>query len=282
MTSTTKCGGCQKTLKGDAVACSVCDLWYDLKCADVDASTFSFLNSPSGKKGSIHWNCASCESSSKKLMDMIAKTNNKVDQLTLVVAGLDTKVEGKLENLNKGLKDVVVSFHEQLDKAVAFLNEKLETVARSPSHTGSESRPNDLDGASTIAPNVVSALTNELRERDKRARNAVFTGNATETTIKLIAQKAEVEAPLEIVTVGKPGKKFFIVTFKSESQKWRTVSRARGICMASDELKGIYVNPDLTKTERDHQYQLRKEVRERRARGENVMIKKGAVVVKNE
>lgn len=94
--------------------------------------------------------------------------------------------------------------------------------------------------------------------------------------------KVGVEKPSKIIEVGKPKKKFFIATFATESQKWRLVSKARGICMSNDGLKGCYVNPDLTKTERDHQYQLRKEVRERRQNGENVAIKRGVVVIRKE
>ena len=48
--------------------------------------------------------------------------------------------------------------------------------------------------------------------------------------------------------------------------------------MSSDTLTHIYVNPDLTKSERDQQYLLRQEKRERNSRGEEVVIRKGRVV----
>ena len=95
-------------------------------------------------------------------------------------------------------------------------------------------------------------------------------------------EKAGVDKPTKIAEIGKPERRMFIVTFASEKEKWCLVAKARSMCMSNDGLKGCYVNPDLTKTERDHQYQLRKEVRERRRNGESVFIKRGTVVLRKQ
>ena len=48
--------------------------------------------------------------------------------------------------------------------------------------------------------------------------------------------------------------------------------------MSSDTLTDIYVNSDLTKTERDQQYLLRQKNREQNNPGEEVATQKGRVV----
>ena len=80
----------------------------------------------------------------------------------------------------------------------------------------------------------------------------------------------------EITTQSK--KQLFIVTMKTESVKWALIGKARRLSNINDDLKNIFVNPDLTKSERNLQFKLREEVRHRRSLGESVKISKGKVV----
>ena len=68
-------------------------------------------------------------------------------------------------------------------------------------------------------------------------------------------------------------------TMDSEKDKWLLISKARVVSQSKVDLNNIFVNPDLTITERDLHYQLRQEVRRRREQGENVKIRKGKVIV---
>ena len=76
----------------------------------------------------------------------------------------------------------------------------------------------------------------------------------------------------EITTQSK--KQLFIVTMKTESVKWALIGKARRLSNINDDLKNIFVNPDLTKSERNLQFKLR-EVRHRCSLGESVKISKG-------
>ena len=48
----------------------------------------------------------------------------------------------------------------------------------------------------------------------------------------------------------------------------------------SDEFKGIYINPDQTQLQRMEAYNLRQELKQRRAAGEDVLIRRGEIVKK--
>lgn len=290
----TKCGGCRKVLKGDSVECSICEQWFDLKCADVDTATFNFLNSASGKKGSIHWNCDSCEASSKKLMDMISKTNIKVDQLTQVVETLDTKVgekfeeldtkvEEKFEELSQGLGGVMSSFQKQLDKAVDFINEKLEAVSNQNSkpQNGTSESGNSVEAtyASKVSDTLVTHVASELKQREKRLLNVVFSGDVSRPKVDRFIEVSKLSPPTEVVEITtQQGKKLYIVTMNQESTKWSLIGKGQTISQSTEGLQDMFVNPDLTKTERNTQYLLRQEVKRRRNLGEQVKISKGKIV----
>lgn len=296
------CSGCKKPLKSDSVQCNVCNLWFDMKCSGCDNDTAAFLKSSAGKKSSVHWHCESCESSTRALHSMISTINSKV---TLVESNLEDlkdefesmggRVEkiheglGKVSNsLRVGLGDVSNSLRDDIKQAVEGLNEKIDSLAdgyksRDRQRPNSEDTPLNLDlqhNKTKNATDIVSQVASELREREKRALNVVFTGEVDKEKVKLFLQTVGTEEPskvLEIKTLQK--KTLYIVTMASEKDKWSLVSKARAISQSKDGLNNIFVNPDLTKTERDVQYQLRQEVRKRRGQGESVKISKGKVVV---
>ena len=87
---------------------------------------------------------------------------------------------------------------------------------------------------------------------------------------------AGTQKPSKLFEIKTQQKTLFIVTMDSKKDKWLLISKARVVSQSSKvDLNNIFVNPDLTKTERDLQYQLRQEVRRRREQGENVKIRKG-------
>jgi len=124
----------------------------------------------------------------------------------------------------------------------------------------------------------LSTIMKELKERESRAKNIIFSGCNSDTKVESFLGKCGV-TPISIKKIGKTDKKLHLVELSSEADKWKALGKAKELCSSVDSFQGMYVNPDLTQSEREHQYQLRKECRERRSKGENVKIKKGVVVV---
>ena len=282
------CAGCKKPAKTDAVLCNICNLWYDIKCSGCDSETSKFLMSTAGKSSSVSWSCTSCDSSIKKLHNMIGAVNsrveqveNKIDDIKVVLDSLDQKIQKRVGDVSQEMATAVTDIKNDVRIAVESLNKKIDMLSSiSDGETGPKTGgPQGVRHGQIMTPNFLSLVATELKERGNRAQNAVFTGDAiTEEKVNLIVDKVGVDLPTKLVQVGKPERKFFIATFKSEGDKWRVIAKTRGICMSSDTLTHIYVNPDLTKSERDQQYLLRQEKRERNSRGEEVVIRKGRVV----
>ena len=127
--------------------------------------------------------------------------------------------------------------------------------------------------------NNLSAIVNEIRERESRSRNVIFTGDTSEEKIDAFLTKVSI-VPVNVKKIGKNEKKTFLVSLPSESDKWKIIGKAKEICTSVSNFEGMYVNPDLTtRIEREEQFRLRKECRDRRELGENVKIKRGKVVV---
>ena len=244
------CGGCNKAIKGKAVECSICKLWFEMKCSGVDEASANFLLSPAGQKSSIHWYCKSCDSSSKKLHEMVTAANDRM-----------TVIEQKVDQITEALKNLSV---------------KLENAISTRDAVTSQQNPQTNVPSQTI---MVSEIANELKEREKRALNVVFSGAENKEKVIKFIKAGGFDEPTKITEITTQSKKqLFIVTMKTESVKWALIGKARRLSNINDDLKNIFVNPDLTKSERNLQFKLREEVRHRRSLGESVKISKGKVV----
>ena len=72
--------------------------------------------------------------------------------------------------------------------------------------------------------------------------------------------------------------RLLIVTLDSEETKWEVVRLAPQL-RGTDTRHNIYINPDMTKQEREEGKKLRKELAERRAKGEhNLITRRGKIV----
>lgn len=247
------CGGCRKTIKGGSLECSGCELWYDVRCSGATQSTIDFLNSPDGQKSSVAWYCKSCSSSTQRLLEMIKGVETRI-----------CRVESNLVDLKGVIDD---------------LNKKIDSL-NSPENTNvtPDQQSSGFLGWNTRSANSISEISSEIREREKRSLNVVFTGEVTKEKVESFVEQTggEITKLQEIDT--KTKKKLFITTLRSEAQKWTLIRRSRSISQSKVELNNIFANPDLTKIEREVQYHLRQELKRRRNLGENVKISRGRIV----
>lgn len=284
------CGGCKKPLKPDSVQCNVCTLWYDMKCSGCDSDTATFLRSAAGKSSSVHWHCTSCDSSTRALHDMISTINTRVNNVESKIDDLKEgfeSMEEKVGRIDHGLGEVATSLRNDIRQVAETLNVKIDSLVASSKHKDRLSSDETVSNAGiqenntkTAAAGIISQVANELREREKRVLNVVFNGNVDKVKVDRFLQAAGTEKPSKVLEIQTQQKKtLYIVTMSSEKDKWSLIAKARTISQSKEGLDNIFVNPDLTKTERDVQYQLRQEVRSRREQGESVKISKGKVVV---
>ena len=71
-----------------------------------------------------------------------------------------------------------------------------------------------------------------------------------------------------------------IIILESEAVKWDVLKQGKVLWEAEDEqLRKVYINPDLSKVERERQWKVREGYRAWKGKGDNVKIVKGKCVV---
>ena len=71
-----------------------------------------------------------------------------------------------------------------------------------------------------------------------------------------------------------------LVELKNQEHRNKILRKAKTL-YDHKEWKGVYINRDMTAREREEEYQLRKELREKRLKGEtNLVIKNGKIIMR--
>ena len=70
-----------------------------------------------------------------------------------------------------------------------------------------------------------------------------------------------------------------LVEFETEEEKWIILSQGKYL-KSSDRFYSIFISKDMTKEEQEYDSELKKELEERQANHEGVMIKNGRVIDK--
>lgn len=170
--------------------------------------------------------------------------------------------------------------HENLAKEVEDLKLKVETLEKKI--FGSEDTTSETKGSFTTSLD----MARELEERKYRSCNAVFYGlpisnDPMETVSKAckesLKMEMDVRATIKKVWVLKSTSKdkvpLVIARFASPEARDNVLQAARKRPFGDVKKSGLYVNPDLTKMERDARKQLKAELRLRHDAGEKVAIR---------
>lgn len=238
--------------KKTQIQCGLCNLWFHQKCTGLSDNEIQFLGKTSDKT-SIHWFCNPCEILSKPILTRL------------------TKIESTMSSLDERVSKI-----EALDQKIATIEAKVNQSAQHPSRAESDEK-----------------LTGEITERIKRANNAVIYGVAESTNegedkqrIQAILSKLEVDTRIQLRRLGRHKSaagarpRPVLIELTSEKEKWSLIKKTNNPeSRQSNEMNGISVKPDQTKSQREADFKLRQELKERRSRGENnIIIRRGQIV----
>ena len=138
-------------------------------------------------------------------------------------------------------------------------------------------------------------LYNEIQERHRRRKCIVISGlpepvagspderkAEDKDAILRVAQScgADLSNMKELSRIGKINgsrPRLLLVKCKDTRQKFDVLRLSKNLRKNSN-FRNVYINPDLTVTERNRDRQLREELRQRRSKGEDVFIKHGKIV----
>ena len=230
----------------------------------------------------------SLDASKGEQMELSNKIKDEQNQLIKIVQDQGQLLQSTLKDSEARQKTYASVVKGQCNEMVNKLSSKIEELPK-----GEQIISNKGSGNSSMQ---FTGIFDAFVDRERRKNNVVvhnLTESDGDTHAERMTQdrsrlgellRRELSLNVHIVKSFRVGKfmqgksRLLIATLDSEESKWELVRIApqlRGTSTGGN----IYINPDLTKQEREEGKRLRSELAERRANGErNLVIRRGKIV----
>ena len=255
------CEYCKEIIKGDCVECHDCGGWVHKKCSGLSERKFELL-CLSQDDDSVRWVCKECVKGESEKQGVLAK---KLDKMFLMFSNLSTE----LQAIKNNQKQEGANLEEKISKIVdQKLKERLD----------------------------------QIDEKEKREKNIVIFGIAESELSGIAAKQEDLNTAQQIITGLCPdledgdmtepirlGKKKpaegerprpLRLKMSSVKAKWDAIKITKNINIGKDVKDRIFINPDLSKEEREAQKALRAQLKARKDAGETDIMIKGDKIVK--
>ena len=209
----------------------------------------------------------------------------------------------RIDHLEETLKDLMKEVAEEKAKELqrTFTDiksdiSKLNTAIALSTRTNQSNpiTPSPITAASnsSYTPNLEQTISNALREnKEKEAKkfNLVFSGipenKDIAETINNVHRALSVKTavPPKLKRIGLAGTKprpvLAIYDINDEESRRLLLNFAKKLrqLRSEDPLSSVYINPDLTKTERETSWKMRQKCKRRNENGERVRIRRGQI-----
>ena len=262
----TLCGHCKDKVQTNqkGMSCERCEVWFHISCVNINATLYDLLVKEDCEDDGFRWFCPTCrgksaEGTSENVKAVIqSEIKNTLPDIVKTVL---TESNQCAEILSKTYADIVKKQQNNM------INETVKATSNM-----------------ALKESMIS-LESNLAEKKRRSRNVIITGvpeGEEEVTEDIVYNTLKpFEARLnknEILAASRLGRRnensetdqsrrprMIIVTLKFESDA--TSFHNNGIGRKIED-SNIWVNPDLTRTERDVLY--RKRVQRRRSKAANI------------
>lgn len=190
--------------------------------------------------------------------------------------GTESEMEKKIEKMMRTLKDDIVrEMGENIEKCMEIMRREMQEERKKREEEWREEKKKWEEEKEELQRRIARLeMDQERRERERRKKNVVIKGISCEKTKieegveSFIQEKLGVEVRIErahAIRVDE-GKQIIVATV----EKWEM---KRQIMMKKRDLeKGIYIDDDLTKREREIQGKIRRITKEEREKGKEVKI----------
>jgi vacuolar-type H+-ATPase subunit I/STV1 len=236
----------------------------------MDEKWYDMIHAMNESKVGLHWFCQDCDAKAIDMVQSFTQMKTRQDEM-----------ESKMEAMEKKLNDIL----EMKDDTYA---KKVKNIAREESFDISEREKRALNLVISGLPEVEHQ--NDTEKKAKENMDLVECAD-DQDIIAVFAEKVGLEADMIETCTRIPEKRredgpprYMLVKMKSLGAKRQMLDKARTYRENSESYgyKKVYVNNDLTRQERNRQYNLRQELRRRRDAGEKDIMIKGDEIVKRD
>ena len=286
------------------VQCEKCTNWFHSACQLIPPAAVTALE----RFKVLSWFCAECKTTLTKQ----PKASEKISQLELKVAGLDISLREHMKVAHASLKELeslatqqtafTKKLYQEQEKAKATYAEiargtcaeVVASVQKGPTYQQAIQAPT----MGTQAAQEISGMIDNFIDKERRKLNVVVHNlPEQETTNDPVDEKMqkditsfckiikdELRLNIRVNKAFRAGPKqstrprLLIVTLDSTDAKLELLKLSPQL-RNSDQWRSLFINPDLTRKEREDGKKLRQELADRKGAGEsNIYIRQGKIV----
>jgi len=255
-----KCGeACDENVR--SIICDSCNVWYHSACVDIEDSTYDLImQSKFGQ--AAKWPCDKCTSRIDELFE-----NSRSLQCAIL----------KLTEANEELKD-------RLDRVEDKLSGKVKLELSGAVNERADIERRKLNVLVYNLPETTTDTSTAWDTPDEKGADIA----AISTIIK---EEMKIDLTTKITEVNRLGKKNNLpvgknqhprvlkIVFNDISTKRDVLNQSKVLASSKDTAnRSIFINPDLTESQRNIGKGLREEMWKLREEGKNVAIRKGKIV----
>ena len=275
---TAKCGACSVLVEKQGTRCDLCQYWFhkEQTCSGLRPSEYTSLT----KLGiaNVKWFCPRClEDQAGGMLESHRDRR---------MAAIETKID-KLMNIIERKEKEEADFEVKIKKMIA------EEVKEQLVEKEEREKREDSIVISGIAEEISWVNQEDMSEDEKVKAGENLTEQNVTALLKTVLGEDE-RTELQITAISRVGKKTqerprsIRVKLGSKELKTKVMRRAPEVLRKingrdTPAPKRIYINHDLTYNERQRQFELRKQLKEKKTEtGENDWIIRGGKIVKRE
>ena len=287
------CEVCRREVREEqeGIACDMCRIWFHIGCAKVSMEEYKVLQ----KSKRMKWYCEKCdckmhnnsaviseqkikmvrmENDQREIKEKMGELQSEIESLKQIILNLQKEVRAQNISTNNRTRDMENNEGEENNQLEIIREEMRESQEK-------EKKKNNL-----ILFNVPESVEqrNESRiEDDKKWCKKVFSRREG------LGLEIQDEDVIEVIRLGKRQElenskpRPLLVKMYSAGIKWHVIKNAKKLKNSSEEdVKKIFIVPDLTEKEREKDRELRKELERRRNNGEAGWYIKSGELLRNE
>ena len=295
--TTYKCNACQEPCIDNpkehdelSISCDICNLWYHIVCTSITPQLWNAL--VKNDHHNFSYSCDECIDNKrttstdlteiKELMEEHQRQNSRMIQSleTKLLAKVDEVIDEKLkqhnekrdkkqsdlEKMMKELKETEINMDKNIETQVRnYLDDKEEKNMKMNNiiiHKLPETQDNEIDQAKKDKADIIKIFETTNPEFKAELENLL----KEENSIKRLGNKrAEAARPRPVKVI-----------LPDVEMKKKIFKGCRNL--KKSPFRNVSIQDDLTKQEQEKNFQLRKQLKERKDNGEKVCIYRGQII----
>lgn len=261
-----KCKRCRKVVGegANALCCDMCDEWFHSGCEKVNKELYLILK----KYKELDWYCRECKGQMRNATLEVKKIRQELEEVRQAMQ--EAKAQNNSDGVLKELRDMrkeINNLHRQppdMEAVREYVDERLQ-----------EQDEINRKRKNLVLYNVPESTRQRGEERQDEDMGKCI--DLIENSLQFEKDSIQVTKVMRLGYQREGKIRPMLIKLGCEEEKFEILRRAKYLKDETDPMKKkIGIAPDLTKKQREHDYQLRQELKQRRDQGETgLYIKNG-------